>query len=199
LHQLACRADERLPSQALLETARHLDADVAQEIDIVIERERVGVVRQRERLAAERHRLPEGGTELVGITGLQISRQIDQSAGAGIAADLLVLDPEDVRGLSPRQAGVDQLIELHRITVDLQPDRHVGMQRLIFVDDRLERVFFGLRSPYRQGQGDRRLRMGPPPKPRRGECRRSNPARKQPAPPDTGEAACAINGHIPPE
>jgi len=72
LHQLTRRADERIPRQALIEAERHLDPDIAQEVDVVIKRERVGVVRQREWLVAKRHRLPECGTELVGVAGLQM-------------------------------------------------------------------------------------------------------------------------------
>src|SRR5215469_5626251 len=156
------------------------------------------MVRQRERLAAERHRLPEGGAELAGIAGVQIRRQIDQGAGAGIATDLLVLDPEDVGGLSPREAGVDQLIELHRIAVDLQPDRHIRMQGLIFVDDRPERVFLSLGTPYRQGQGDRRLRPGTPVQSGTGDRRGGDPNCEQPASSDAGAAVSAINGHVSP-
>src|SRR5271166_1559106 len=70
LLQLSCDADEFVPCEAALEAARHLHSDVAQELDVVIEREGVGVVRQRELLALKRYRLPEGGAELAGVAGV---------------------------------------------------------------------------------------------------------------------------------
>ena len=85
----------------MVEAARHLDSKVAQEIDVVIERKRVGVMRQRELLILERHCLPEGRAKLASLALVQIRRQIDEYVGARIAPDLLILDPEYIGRLAP--------------------------------------------------------------------------------------------------
>jgi hypothetical protein len=51
LFELPCNVDEFCPGEALLHIAWHFSANVPQEVDFVMERERVGVVRQRELLA----------------------------------------------------------------------------------------------------------------------------------------------------
>ena len=156
-------------------------------------------MRQRELLVLERHCLPEGRAKLAGVALVQMRRQIDECVGARIAPDLLILDPEYIWRLSPGQARVDQLIELHRITVHLQPDRNIGVQRLIFVDDGFERVFFRLRAPHGQRQRDRRLSAGAPrPEPRTGQRSCGEPASEQPAPADSVSGTRAFHGHVSP-